>query len=136
MYSAIWFFSLLALITIILLLLALFLLISSQISQKKNKRLHTWASFHKLNDTSQACLKTGMIYSPHTQYLCLKLRGAKNSLTEESWWTQDHLLDFSQSTSHSERREKKFTELLQSALSYALRAQRKLGNSSARNGIL
>lgn len=48
----------------------IFINISSNNQPKKTPHqcLHTWVSFHRLKDISEACLKIGMIDSPHTQH--------------------------------------------------------------------
>lgn len=92
MYSAVWFFPLLALITIILLLLALFLLISSPTSQKRRKKEQMPSYMGRLPQAQW--YKQGMSegrhdLSPHTQHLCQKLGGAKDSLLV--WGARDFM---------------------------------------------
>lgn len=52
---------------------------SNKPKKEKNKCLHIWASFHRLNEIKEAYLKRDTIYSPHTQHLCQNLGGTADS---------------------------------------------------------
>lgn len=133
---------------------------SNEPKREKNKCLHIWAGFHRLNETSEACLKIDAIYSPHTQHLCQKLGGTTIHTDRGALHvcTQDHLPDYvpvwdhdswpilphwAMEASYSPTSlslclllKEKSTEWWQPALSYDLRAQRKTSdNSSAINKI-